>query len=145
MAQLNLVPDPAVVGVQIGLFIVNMAVVKKLYLEPYLRLRAKRDALTTGSQADASRLMFECDEIARKVQSSIEEAAAAASSERERIKSAAVSRRTEIIKTAEEKARAEVESVTSRIQSELAEQRALLPKVVSELTAQVFTATTQKN
>ncbi len=144
MAQLNLVPDPAVVGVQIGLFVVNMAIVKKLFLEPYLRLRTKRDALTTGSQADASRLLYECDEIARKVQESIEEAAASAASERERFKAGASQRRTEIIKAAEEKARAEVESVAARVKTEVAEQRAMLPKVISDLTTQLFAASTGK-
>jgi F0F1-type ATP synthase membrane subunit b/b' len=144
MAQLNLVPDPAIVGVQIGLFVVNMAIVKKLFLEPYLRLRAKRDALTTGSQADATRLLYECDEIARKVQESIEEAAAGAASERERVKVGASQRRTEIIKTAEEKARAEVESVAARVKKEVAEQRALLPQVISDLTSQLYAATTGK-
>jgi len=142
MAQLNLVPDPAVVGVQIGLFVVNMAIVKKLFLEPYLRLRAKRDALTTGSQADAARLLYECDEIARKVQESIEEAAASAASERERVKAGASQRRSDIIKGAEEKARAEVESVAARVKAEVAEQRAMLPKVISDLTTQLFAATT---
>lgn len=144
MAQLNLVPDPAIVGVQIGLFVVNMAIVKKLFLEPYLLLRAKRDALTTGSQADATRLLYECDEIARKVQESIEEAAAGAASERERVKVGASQRRTEIIKTAEEKARAEVESVAARVKKEVAEQRALLPQVISDLTSQLYAATTGK-
>ncbi len=142
MAHLNLVPDPAVVGVQVGLFIVNMAIVKKLYLEPYLRLRANRDTLTTGSHADAARLLFECDEIARKVQDSIEEAAAAAASHREATKATATQHRAEIIRAAEEKARGEVEAVAARVKSEVAEQRTLLPKCVSELTTELFAATT---
>lgn len=145
MAQLNLVPDPAIVAAQIGLFVVNMFVVKKLFLEPYFRLQQKREALTTGSQADAARLLYECDEIARKVQDSIDEAAAAAASERERRKAAATQRRLEIIRGAEEKARAEVEAVASRVRAEVAEQRALLPKAISDLTAELFAATTNSH
>ncbi len=145
MAQLNLVPDPAVVGVQIGLFIVNVAIVKKLYLEPYLRLRANRDTLTTGSHADAARLLYECDEIAKKVQDSIEEAAATAASHREAVKATATQRRAEIIRAAEERARAEVEAVARRVKNEVAEQRAMLPKCISDLTAELFAATTNYN
>ena len=145
MAQLNLVPDPAVVGVQIGLFIVNVAIVKKFYLEPYLRLRANRDTLTTGSHADAARLLYECDEIAKKVQDSIEEAAATAASHREAVKATATQRRAEIIRAAEERARAEVEAVAIRVKNEVAEQRAMLPKCISELTAELFAATTNYN
>lgn len=145
MAQLNLVPDPAVVGVQIGLFIVNVAIVKKLYLEPYLRLRANRDTLTTGSHADAARLLYECDEIAKKVQDSIEEAAATAASHREAVKATATQRRAEIIRAAEERARAEVEAVAIRVKNEVAEQRAMLPKCISDLTAELFAATTNYN
>jgi F0F1-type ATP synthase membrane subunit b/b' len=142
MAHLNLAPDPAVVGVQVGLFLVNMAIVKKLYLEPYLRLRANRDSLTTGSHADAARLLFECDEIARKVQGSIEEAASSAASHREAVKATATQRRTDIIRAAEEKARGEVEAVATRVKNEVAEQRAFLPKCVSDLTTELFAATT---
>jgi len=145
MAQLNLVPDLAVVGVQVGLFVVNMATVKKFYLEPYLRLRANRDTLTSGSRADAARLLYECDEIARKVQESIEEAAASAASHREAVKATATQRRTDIIRAAEEKARGEVEAVATRVKSEVAEQRAFLPKCVSDLTAELFAATTTNN
>ena len=145
MAHLNLVPDPAVVGIQVGLFVVNMAIVKKFYLEPYLRLRASRDTLTSGSRADAARLLYECDEIARKVQGSIEEAAASAASHREAVKAATTQRRIEIIRAAEEKARAEVEAVATRVKSEVAEQRAYLPKCVSDLTAELFAATTTNN
>ena len=145
MAHLNLVPDPAVLGVQVGLFVINMAIVKKFYLEPYLKLRTNRDILTTGNRADAARLLYECDEIARKVQESIEEAAASAASHREAVKATATQRRTDIIRAAEEKARGEVEAVATRVKSEVAEQRAFLPKCVSDLTAELFAATTTNN
>lgn len=141
-AQFRLAIDPQVVGVQFGLFIVNMAIVKKFYVEPYLRLRHKRDVLTTGSQADATRLLFECDEIARKVQDTIEEAAAVAASERERVKSAAMQKRMEIIRSAEQKARSEFDTIASRVKAEVEEQRSLLPKVVAGLTAEFYAAMT---
>ena len=142
MAHLNLVPDPAVLGVQVGLFVINMAIVKKFYLEPYPKLRTNRDILTTGNRADAARLLYECDEIARKVEDSIEDAAASAASHREAVKATTTQRRMEIIRAAEEKARAEVEAVALRVKNEIAEQRTLLPKYISELTADLFAATT---
>jgi F0F1-type ATP synthase membrane subunit b/b' len=145
MAQLNLSPVPTVVAIQIGVFIVNMMIVKKLFLDPYMRLRAKRDALTSGSKADASRLLYECDEIARKVQDSIDSAASVAASERERIKTAAAKKRAEIIHAAELKAKAEFEAVSSSINEELAEQRRLLPKVITSLTDELFALTTNKH
>lgn len=145
MAQLNLVPDPAIVGTQIVVFIVNIAIVKKFFLEPYLALRSTRDALTTGSKAEAARLLYESDQIAKKVEEAVSEAASAAASERDRIKAQAQEKRTEIVKAAEDKVRAEVGAVSTRIQDELAEQRTLLPQVIAALTNEFFSASTNKN
>ncbi len=144
MAQLNLAPEPAIVAIQIGVFLANMVIVKKLFVDPYLRMRSKREAMTSGSKADATRLLYECDEIANKLQESIDSAAAAAASERERIKLQATKKRTEIIHAAEAKAKAELESVASRVKEELADQRRLLPKFITNLTDEVFALTTNK-
>lgn len=145
MAQLNLAPVPSVVAVQALVFLVNMVIVRKLFLDPYLRLRARREALTAGSKADANRLLYECDEIARKVQESVDAAAAAAASDRERIKTAAMAKRSEIIGAAETKAKAEFESVATRVKEEVSEQRRLLPQVINSLTNEVFNLATNKH
>lgn len=144
MAQLNLVPEPAVVAIQIGVFLANIVIVKKLFVDPYLRMRLQREALTSGSKADATRLLYECDEIASKLQESIDSAAAEATSERERIKLQATKKRSEIIHAAEARAKAEFDSVASRVKEELVEQRRLLPKVITNLTDEVFALTTNK-
>lgn len=145
MAQLNLVPDPAIVGTQIVIFVANMAIVKKFFVEPYLKLRSKRDALTTGSQAEAARLLYESDQIAKKVEDAINDAVLAAASERDRIKALANEKRAEIVRAAEEKVKSEVGAVSSRIKAELSEQRTLLPQVISTLTNEFFSASTNKN
>ncbi|MEY4630325.1 MAG: hypothetical protein RIQ81_445 [Pseudomonadota bacterium] len=145
MAQLNLAPVPSVVAIQAVVFLVNMVIIRKLFLDPYLRLRARRDALTAGSKADANRLLFECDEIAAKVQEQIDTAAAVAASDRERIKTEAMNKRSGIISAAEEKAKNEFDSVASRIKQEVIEQRRLLPQVIERLTDEVFKLATNKH
>ena len=45
MADFNLVPVPRVLLVQAGIFIANTIIIKKLLIEPYLKLKAKRDSI----------------------------------------------------------------------------------------------------
>ena len=59
MSGLNLVPNPTVLAVQAGVFMANIFVIKKLWLDPYLRVYEKRQANTTGSQTDAEKISKE--------------------------------------------------------------------------------------
>ena len=59
MASLILVPDPEVLAIQAGLFLVAVGVVKKLYVEPYLAVRERRQAATVGSKDEAARTLAE--------------------------------------------------------------------------------------
>ena len=54
MADFNLVPVPRVLLVQAGIFIANTIIIKKLLIEPYLKLKAKRLDYTERKQAAAT-------------------------------------------------------------------------------------------
>ena len=56
MAQLDLIPDITVLCAQLGVFGLAVVAVKKLYVQPYLRLRAARISLTEGRTETAARL-----------------------------------------------------------------------------------------
>lgn len=54
MSDLNLVPNPIVIGIQSAIFLASIFVVKKLFVSPYLTLREKRTQMTSG-QAEESK------------------------------------------------------------------------------------------
>lgn len=59
MADFNLMPVPKVLIVQVGIFIANTFVVKKLVLDPYRRLKERRKALTERRQQQAQQRIQE--------------------------------------------------------------------------------------
>ena len=67
MSSLNLTPNPSILLVQLGLFLANLFVIKKLILQPYLALRARREAMTTGNAGEAQKLAHEASEKAKQI------------------------------------------------------------------------------
>lgn len=138
MAQLHLIPDPTVLAVQAGIFLVGIAVVKKLMLEPYLSVRSRREALTTGSQADAKKALAEALLVTEKITGQINEASAQARAEKEVIREKAINTRNDILGAANAEAKAIIERVVERIQGEVAEETQKIPANVSRLTDEVY-------
>jgi len=138
MAALNLVPDPEVLVVQAGIFLVALGVVKKLYVEPYLKVRERRLAATVGSKDEATKALGECDTIAQGIEQRLSGAASEAKAARETVRNAANLRRDELIAAATAEANAAVAAVEKDIQGELARERAKVPAVVAQLTDEVY-------
>lgn len=138
MASLNLVPNPTVLAVQAGLFLVNCFVVKKLYVEPYLRVRDRREALTVGSKDEAVRALSESDALAQKIEARISAAMLEAKAERERIRQVALANRDTLVADATAESRRNVEAVERQIQQEVAGERLKIPQIVASLTAEVY-------
>jgi len=138
MASLNLIPNPAVMAAQAGIFLTSMFVIKKLMLDPYLTVRAKRESLTTGSQADAKQALAESDRIATDLALRIRTTAESAKSEKEVVRQAALVKRQAIVENAEKEASKTVADAASRIAKDLADERAKVPAIVKSITDQIY-------
>jgi F0F1-type ATP synthase membrane subunit b/b' len=138
MAELNLVPNLTVVAVQTGIFITNLVIVKKLIVEPYFVLREKRDAMTSGAQGDAARLLSESESMSKKIEERLLAASTEANTLREKTRQTAVKQAEEIRKAAETETKAAVTKVTAEIAAEVAKQRAGIPEAVKKISEEVY-------
>jgi F0F1-type ATP synthase membrane subunit b/b' len=130
---LNLSPNITVIAIQAGIFLTNMFVVKKLMLEPYLRVRDARMKKTGGSQDDAQSLRSKALELDGQIASKMKEAHRQASEVREKIKSEAITKRNLLIAEAEKSAKEEQSKLLKDIQANLTEERTKLAATVDEL------------
>lgn len=138
MASLNLVPDPEVLVVQAGIFLVALGVVKKLFVEPYLKVRERREAATVGSKDEAARALVECDTLSSQIEDRLTGTALEAKAARAKVNAAALGKRDGIVATATTEANAIVAAVERQIQAELAGELAKVPAVVAQLTDEVY-------
>ena len=136
MAHLNLTPDPVVLGVQAGIFLANMYIVKKLMLDPYMKLRIARDAKTGGSQHDAQALLDKAADLDRIIGEKMRDAHRAAAQTREKIKSTATAKRAELLSSAETIARKEQHDLHLAINANLQEERSKKEQTIQQISAE---------
>lgn len=136
-SSLNLSPDITVIGIQAGLFLTNMFVVKKLMLEPYLKLRSAREAKTGGSQGDAIALVNKASELDQIIGEKMRDAHKAAAVVRETIKSAALARRSSIVGVAETSAKKEQQEIQASIAANLKEERSKRDETITKITEEL--------
>jgi F0F1-type ATP synthase membrane subunit b/b' len=138
MSQLNLKPDPIVLGVQAVIFLTNMFIVKKLMLEPYLSIRSRRDAQTGGSQDAAQKLQSEAEALEAKITDRMRTAHKEATVVREGIKKEALDKRAAILAKAESEAKAEQARIESALATNLKEERARQDQSIKTIADQFF-------
>ncbi len=138
MASLNLVPNPPVLAVQAVIFLTSLVVVKKLFVEPYLELRDKREKLTVGSKDQALRLLEETDRVSLDITSKLNAAITEAKQAREKIRDAAIEKRTSALSAAEGESRKFLAEVETQIKQDLAQEKAKVPAIVKSLTDEVY-------
>jgi F0F1-type ATP synthase membrane subunit b/b' len=138
MASLNLIPNPVVLGAQIGIFLVNYVAVKKLFVEPYLAVRARRTALTLGSQEEANKALVKSDQISKAIDEKFIACAAEAKASREALREKAQGERDVLLSSAEAAAKREIASVEEKIRHELASERARIPDVMKSLSDELY-------
>lgn len=134
MSSLNLTPNPTVMVIEAGVFLVNFLVVKKLLLEPYLSVNAKRKQLTEGNQNQAEHLEIENQQSAQKIKSQLGLVADESRALREQAVQKAKSKRDSIVNSASEEASKTIESMRQEIKRELASEQARIPALVERLT-----------
>ncbi|SME91162.1 ATP synthase F0 subunit B [Pseudobacteriovorax antillogorgiicola] len=137
MSSLNLVPNPTVMTVQAGIFIANFFVIKKLLLEPYLKVYDKRQNLTVGNKSEAESLLQKNETTLKQIKETLQAASDEATSIRSELTAQASVKKGQLISSAEQEAKATIESVRSQITESLAEERRKIPNLVDDLTATI--------
>lgn len=134
MSSLNLTPNAPVMIIEAGVFLVNFLVVKKLLLEPYLGVSAKRKAQTEGNQSQAEHLEIENQKAIEGIQSRLNKVADETRSLRDQtIQKAKVERDTAVHAASDEASRT-IESMRQELSKELASERSRIPNLVDQLT-----------
>lgn len=138
MSTLNLIPVPQVLLVQAGVFAANFFIIKKLFVEPYLAVRERRDRLTIGSKGDATKALTDAEILTTKIAAALSATADAAKKDKDAIRAQALARRQTIVGAAEAESKTAVAAVEKDIQRVVATERAKIPSVVQALTQEVY-------
>jgi len=138
MSQLNLIPNPAVLGAQAGIFVATIFVVKKLFLEPYLKVRDQRAAVTTGSQNESEQMLARCEEIAKKISDQIKDVGFEVAKIRDAKRQVANTEKDQIVKSAEQAAKNELAQLQKQIRDEIQSERSKIDASVKKLSDELF-------
>lgn len=138
MASLNLTPNPVAVLTQAAIFAVNLIIVKKLMLNPFLRQKKIRDAATTGSQSDAKELIAASEQMTQEMTQRVQAAHAKIRVQVDEIKKTASAQRQKIVSQAESQAKAEVSEIQGAINKGLQDERAKLSESARVLAGQLL-------
>lgn len=134
MSSLNLVPNPTVMAVQAGLFIANFVAVKKLLLDPYLKVYDKRQNLTVGNKSEAAELVQKNESTMDDIKQQLLDASELATNMRNTMTSDANAKKAELVSKAESEAKSTVESVRAQIKESMQAEMSKVPGLVDELT-----------
>lgn len=140
MSQLNLKPDPIILGVQALLFFANIGIVKKLILDPYLRLKDARSKATVGGQSEAEHLLTQSKQMQEQIDRRMRETFQQASNAAESIRSTATSKKNALISEAEGQARDAQNKALQDIDAEVKSARVTLEKEVDQIAAKMMDA-----
>lgn len=138
MSTLNLIPNPPVLAVQAGIFLLNIFIVKKLILEPYLKVRDRRYALTIGSKEAAERASRDAESVASFIAAAITKTTGDVKNEREKIRDAALQKKAAIVASAEADAKAAIAAAEQEIRQDLAQEKLKIPAIVNQLADDVY-------
>ncbi len=136
MSSLNLSPNPVIMAATAGVFIANLIAVKKLLLEPYLKVRDQRIKATFGNQAAAEQLEVENTRATEKIRDRIAQASLEARNFRDSSLATAKQKRDELLAAASKEATDVVTAMRGDLVKELAEQRQAVPAIVQQLSRQ---------
>lgn len=140
MAALDLIPNPTMVIAQTGLFLANIAVVKKLIIDPYLKLKDRRFELTTGNKEKAKRILADSEEKSKSIDAQLYNIEQEIKSFRQTRKEEALSNHNKIVQDSKALARQRLEKQREEVSQELKQERNKIPGFVSELSEKVFSA-----
>lgn len=141
MSSLNLLPNPSVFLVQTGIFVANLYVVKKFMLEPYLKVKEKRDRITVGSHQHASSLNQENEKKFASIHQKLRDASDVIKEKTAAIGAEAQRKRDGLLSSAEAEAKAFLSKAQKEVANELAQEREKIPTIVRQLSNNLFEKT----
>lgn len=143
MAGLNLDPNPTVLVTQAGIFLASLYTVKKLMVEPYLKVKHKRDGITFGSKKESD-FVLEQNILSEKL---INEKLAKAHQDARQIKMTIAKKakleRERLTAEARDEANHFLDSVDKGVERDLENARHNLPSLINEIAAGFYTKVTQ--
>lgn len=139
MADFNLVPVPKVLLVQAGIFILNTLIIKKLMVDPYLQLKAKRLDYTERRDAQATARLAELHQQLADLQARRQNKLSQLSQLRQEKYAVAVSKRDQIIREATQQAEADIKVAKGKVTNEFKTACTQVDSTVRELSQEVFT------
>ena len=138
MADFNLVPVPRVLLVQVGIFIANTIVVKKLLIDPYLKLKAKRLDYTERKQAAATARFATLEQELTELRATRRSRLSALAQLRRKKYEQARARREELIVAATQEAEAAIKQAKEQLRREFDTAQAELDSTVGALSQEMF-------
>ena len=130
---LNLVPNPLILFIQTIIFLLSMFSIKRLILDPYLRVKKQRDESTAGKSDQAKNLVKRNDEASKEISDRVHKAVQQSNQTVESIRRDAGIKRAEILNQAETESKKKVESIRAEINGMLDEEKKKLPEIISNL------------
>ncbi|NRA43538.1 MAG: hypothetical protein HRU09_01145 [Oligoflexales bacterium] len=140
MASLNLVPNTGLVLIQAGIFITNLIAVKKLMVEPYLKLRDKRVAQTSGGQEEAKKIVTQCQQTSESIESQVNQAYEEVKDFRVTTKGSASQKQHKLVTDAKEEAKTYLDDIHKKLEEDMHLQQQKVPQLVTGLVDETFAA-----
>ena len=125
-AELNLIPDAAVVATNVALFLLLIYPVNRLLVQPLLRVLDERAARTSGALAQSQQLADDARAARVALEARQNEARARAQARRSEILGEGEIQEREVLDAARDEATQSIESVRRSIEGELVEARRAL-------------------
>lgn len=138
-ADLNLIPDAAVVATNIALFLLLIYPVNRLLVGPLLRVLDERAERTSGALAQSERLIDESRATRADLEARLSEARSRAQARRNEILGTAEGEERAVLEAARAEAVANIDTVRQAVSAELTEARSGLQSEARALAREVAT------
>jgi F0F1-type ATP synthase membrane subunit b/b' len=133
MANLNLLPNPAVLAFQSAVFLANLVVVKKFFLNPYLKIRDRKFAATYGAQEVAQRYLGENEKIVSALEVKLDSSRTIIRDETQKMLDQAKAQRDHLIKNAEQASKSYLDETIKGLVSDFNAEKAKVPDLVKNI------------
>jgi len=141
LASLNLEFNPTAIAAHAVVFITSIGVVKKLYVDPYMKLRDKRDHATINQKARAQDLVLQNEELGSEIHAKFEKAKDEIHQVVDVKRNEMKERREEILALSNQKARELLEKVRTEIGDIMKQEEQKLTTAIPALTDELFQKT----
>lgn len=138
MSSLNLVPNPQLMVAQAVVFFANLYVVKRLMVEPFLKLKEKREEKTTGSDVLAKNMMFECERKESEIEKKTASFFLENNENRKKIKDEARKKQQQLLSQSREENEQKIISYTKELRDSYEQEKKKIGSAVNSLSEEFY-------